>query len=317
GRRRRVGHPRHAGAVRRRRPRQVRVGGAARPPLTRPQAGEGVIMTDRRDQTVLTTGANSGIGLATVVEIARRGYHAVGTVRTQEKADAVAAAARDAGVKVETAILDVTHADDVAQLIDRHRPYGLVNNAGYSITGAIEDVADDEARAALDTMVLAPMRMARLAIPHMRERGEGRIVNVSSVYGRVTTPLTGWYQGAKHALEALTDALRTEVAGAGIRVVLVEPGGFRTGIWEEAERQIETRAGSRFDNAYRRTLQSTRLAQPIMGDPGQVARVIAGAMSGFTRPRYLVGYDAAAITLWSRLTPTDIKDRLQRLVLGL
>ncbi|HYU38581.1 MAG TPA: SDR family NAD(P)-dependent oxidoreductase [Acidimicrobiia bacterium] len=274
-------------------------------------------MTDRGNQTVLTTGANSGIGLATVLEVARRGYRSVGTVRTQEKAEAVKAAARDGGVKVETEILDVTHADAVAQLIDRHRPYGLVNNAGYSITGAIEDVTDDEARAALETMVLAPVRLARLAIPHMRERGEGRIVNVSSIYGRVTTPLTGWYQGAKHALEALTDALRMEVAGSGIRVVLVEPGGFRTGIWEETERQIDKRAGSRFDSAYRRTLQSTRLAQPIMGDPGQVARVIAGALSGFTRPRYLVGYDAAAIALWSRLTPTEIKDRLQRLVLGL
>ena len=274
-------------------------------------------MSDRRDQTVLTTGANSGIGLATVLKVARRGYRAVGTVRTQEKANLVAAAARDAGVDVETAILDVTHAADVAQLVDRHRPYGLVNNAGYSITGAIEDVDDEEARAALETMVLAPMRMARLAIPHMRERGEGRIVNVSSIYGRVTTPFTGWYQGTKHALEALTDALRMEVAGSGIRVVLVEPGGFRTGIWEETERQIDKRSGSRFDRAYRRTLQSTRLAQPIMGDPGQVARVIAGAMSGFTRPRYLVGYDAAAIALWSRLTPTEIKDRLQRLVLGL
>jgi NAD(P)-dependent dehydrogenase (short-subunit alcohol dehydrogenase family) len=275
------------------------------------------MMTDRREQTVLTTGANSGIGLATVVEVARRGYRSVGTVRSQEKADVVAAAARDAGVEVETAILDVTHAADIEQLVDRHRPYGLVNNAGYSITGAIEDVTDEEALAALETMVLAPMRLARLAIPHMRERGEGRIVNVSSIYGRVTTPLTGWYQGAKHALEALTDALRMEVAGSGIRVVLVEPGGFRTGIWEETEREIDKRAGSRYDSAYRRTLQSTRLAQPIMGDPGRVARIIAGALSGFTRPRYLVGYDAAAIALWSRLTPTEIKDRLSRIVLGL
>jgi NAD(P)-dependent dehydrogenase (short-subunit alcohol dehydrogenase family) len=274
-------------------------------------------MTDRRDKTVLTTGANSGIGLATVLEVARRGYHSLGTVRSQKKAKVVARAARKAGVEVETTILDVTHASDAADLIDRYRPHGLVNNAGYSITGAIEDVTDDEARDALETMVLAPVRLARIAIPYMRERGEGRIVNVSSVYGRVTTPLTGWYQGAKHALEALTDALRTEVAGSGIRVVLVEPGGFRTGIWEETERQIGKRAGSRFNNAYRRTLQSTRLTQPIMGEPEQVARVIAGALSGFTRPRYLVGYDAAAITLWSRLTPTEIKDRLQRLVLGL
>jgi short-subunit dehydrogenase len=274
-------------------------------------------MTDRRDQTVLTTGANSGIGLATVVEIARRGYRSVGTVRTQKKAKVVAKAARDARVEVETAILDVTQAADTAELVERYRPYGLVNNAGYSITGAIEDISDDEARAALETMVLAPLRLARLAVSHMRERGEGRIVNVSSIYGRVTTPLTGWYQGAKHALEALTDALRMEVAGSGIRVVLVEPGGFRTGIWEETERQIGKRVGSRYDPAYRRTLQSTRVTQPLMGDPAHVARVIAAALSGFTRPRYLVGYDAAAVALWSRLTPTEIKDRLQRLVLGL
>jgi NAD(P)-dependent dehydrogenase (short-subunit alcohol dehydrogenase family) len=274
-------------------------------------------MIDRRDKTVLTTGANSGIGLATVLEVARHGYHSVGTVRTQKKATVVANAARDAGVAVETAMLDVTHATAAAELVDRYRPYGLVNNAGYSITGAIEDINDEEARDALETMVLAPMRLARLAIPYMRGRDEGRIVNVSSIYGRVTTPLTGWYQGAKHALEALTDALRTEVAGAGIRVVLVEPGGFRTGIWEETERQIGKRAGSQFDRAYQRTLQTTRLTQPIMGEPEHVARVIAGALSGFTRPRYLVGYDAAAINLWSRLTPTEIKDRLQRLVLGL
>lgn len=274
-------------------------------------------MTERRDQTVLTTGANSGIGLATVLEVARRGYRTVGTVRSQSKAEAVAAAASDADVEVETAILDVTDAGAAAEIVDRYRPYAVVNNAGYSITGAIEDVTDDEALAALRTMVLAPMRLARLAIPHMHERREGRIVNVSSIYGRVTTPLTGWYQGAKHALEALTDALRMEVAGSGIRVVLVEPGGVRTGIWEETEREVQKRAGSRYDTAYHRTLQGTRLAQPIMGAPGQVAKVIAGALSGFTRPRYLVGYDTAAISLWSRLTPTEIKDRLSRLVLGL
>jgi NAD(P)-dependent dehydrogenase (short-subunit alcohol dehydrogenase family) len=274
-------------------------------------------MTERRDQVVITTGANSGIGLATVLEIARRGYRSVGTVRSTKKAKVVTAAAREAGLDVDTAILDVTDAVSSAHVIERYRPYAIVNNAGYSITGAIEDVTDDEAHAAIETMVVAPMRLARLAIPHMRERGEGRIVNVSSIYGRVTTPLTGWYQGTKHALEALTDALRMEVAGSGIRVVLVEPGAFRTGIWEETEREIEKRAGSRYDSAYRRSLQGTRLAQPLMGDAGKVARVIAGALSGFTRSRYLVGYDANAIALWSRVTPTEIKDRLQRVFLGL
>jgi NAD(P)-dependent dehydrogenase (short-subunit alcohol dehydrogenase family) len=271
-----------------------------------------------RPRTVLTTGANSGIGLATVIEVARRGYRSVGTVRSSAKAEQVRKEAAAAGAEVETRILDVTDEWGCASVVDEVRPYALVNNAGYGGVGAIEDVTDDEARSTLETMVLGPMRLARLAIPHMRARAEGRIVNVSSIYGRTTTPLTGWYQGAKHALEALSDALRMEVAGAGIRVVLVEPGGFKTGIWEDQERDVERRAGSRYEGAYRRSLTATRLSQPVMGDPGRVARVIAGAIGNrWARSRYLVGYDALAIATWSRLTPTELKDRLTRIVLGL
>jgi len=108
---------------------------------------------------------------------------------------------------------------------------GIVNNAGYSGIGAIEDVTDEEARHQLETMVVAPMRLARLALPHMREQGSGRVVNVSSIYGITTTPFSGWYQACKHALEAASDALRLEVARDGVRVILIEPGGFKTGIW--------------------------------------------------------------------------------------
>jgi NAD(P)-dependent dehydrogenase (short-subunit alcohol dehydrogenase family) len=268
--------------------------------------------------TALTTGANSGIGLATVLELARRGFRSVGTVRSAAKAEAVANAAAGVGVDIETAILDVTDADGCAEVIRTYEPTALVNNAGYSVTGAIEDVDDAEARAAFETMVLAPVRLARLAVPHMRECNRGRVVMVSSIYGRTTTPLTGWYQGCKHALEGLTDALRMEVARDGIGVSLVEPGGFKTGIWEETEREIAKREGSRYDTAYRRTLGSTRLYQPFMGDPVRCARVIASALTArFPRPRYLVGYDAQALALWSSFTPTRVKDEIVRRTLGL
>ena len=273
-------------------------------------------MNDRR--VALTTGANSGIGLATTLELARLGFRSVGTVRSEAKAAVVVNAARDADVDVETVQLDVTDPDACARTMEELKPFAVINNAGSSITGSIEDVTDAEARAAFETMVLAPMRLARLAIPHMRSRGEGRIVNVSSIYGRTSTSLTGWYQGAKHALEGLSDALRMELSRDGIRVILVEPGGFRTGIWAEAERDVATRAGSRYEAAYRRTLDVTRRWEPFMGDPVRCAKTIGGALTTRRpRARYLVGYDAHALALWNSLTPTQMKDRIIRIVMAL
>jgi short-subunit dehydrogenase len=283
--------------------------------VSKSQHGE----TGKRD-VVLTTGANSGIGLASVIELARAGYRSVGSVRSKTKANAVHKAAKEAGVEVETVLLDVTDADACDAALDDIGAdlYGLVNNAGFGITGAIEDVSDDEARVTLETMVVAPMRLAKLALPGMRKAQRGRIVNVSSIMGLVTTPLAGWYQGAKHALEALSDALRIEVAGDGIHVALVEPGGFRTSIWEDMQRDIEKRGESRFGTAYRRSQQGLQLTTPVMGEPRQCAKVITSVMTTrHPRPRYLVGVDARAIATVNRLTPTALKDRVTRIALGL
>lgn len=269
-------------------------------------------------RTVLTTGANSGIGLATALELARLGFDSVGSVRSAAKARAVRRAAKEAGLQVRTVVLDVTDADACARVIEDLRPFGLVNNAGYSVAGAVEDVDDAEARRSVETMVLAPMRLARLAIPHMRDAGGGRIVNISSILGLATTPLTGWYQASKHAIEALSDALRVEVARDRIRVVLIEPGGFRTGIWQEASDEMERRAGSRYGTAYERAQRGVRLSERLMGAPSGVASAIGRAMTaGRPRPRYLVGPDAQALAVWSRIAPTEVKDRLARLSLGL
>ena len=275
-------------------------------------------MTGRRDRTVLTTGANSGIGLATVLHLAGLGFRSVGSVRSEAKATEVAEAAASAGTSVDTVLLDVTDAERCAAVIEELRPWAVVNNAGYSGMGAIEDTTDEEARHQLETMVVAPMRLARLALPHMREAGEGRVVNISSIYGLTTTPFSGWYQACKHALEATSDALRLEVARDGVKVVLIEPGGFKTGIWKEFEEDVARHAGSNYEVGYQRTRTLLKLFMGFMGEPEGGAKAIGKALTVRSpRARYLVGPDAHAIAVGQPLIPTAIRDRIIRLVTGL
>lgn len=275
-------------------------------------------MTDRSGQTVLTTGANSGLGLATVVHLARLGFHSVGSVRSAAKATAVSRAAEKAGVSVETVRLDVTNAEGCAAIVAKLRPWALVNNAGYLGLGAVEDVTDDEARRLFETMVLAPLRLARLALPRMRDAGGGRIVNISSIYGRTTTPLAAWYQAAKHALEAASDALRMEVARDGIKVILIEPGGIKTGLWGQLDENVGRYRGSHYDASYERTRALVRAYMGFMADPERVAHCIGKALTtGSPRARYLVGPDAQAIAAAQPLIPTQLRDRVTRLVAGL
>jgi NAD(P)-dependent dehydrogenase (short-subunit alcohol dehydrogenase family) len=269
------------------------------------------------ERSVLITGAGSGIGLATALALARHGYHTVGGVRSAEKTRRLADAAASAGLAVETVALDVTDPQSCARAIEQVRPWALVNNAGFAAGGAIEDVDDAEARAALETMVVGPMRLARLALPHMRARGGGRIVNVSSVYGWNTTPLTGWYQAAKHALEGLSDALRVEVASSGVSVIVVQPGTVRTPMWRRPEADLVRWQGSRYEPAYRRFLAGVRMARPIMADARRVAAKVARAITARSpRARYLVGYDAWLLATVDHV-PTAMRDRLFRHLLRL
>lgn len=273
-----------------------------------------------RGRVVLTTGATSGIGLATAVELARRGWQSVATYRSEHKLAELGERAREAGVSVDAIRLEVTDVasceEAIATVVSRHGGlHALVNNAGQGLKAAVEDTSDEEARRLLETMVVAPARLCRLALPHLRAAGGGRIVNVSSIYGRTTTPLSGWYQAAKHALEGLTDALRAEVSGDNVQVILVEPGGFRTSIWEEQEAANPT---ERYETAYRRSKRALSAASPLLGDPATCAKVIAGALeSRLVRARYLVGADAYLAAAVLPLTPPVVKDRIARAILGL
>lgn len=273
---------------------------------------------------VLITGANSGIGLAATLLLARRGWETWGTVRSKAKATALAAAAKDAGVAdlVRPLVLDVSNDRAVvAKWPELPDFYAVVNNAGYSELGAVEEVSAKDARAQLDINVVAPAVVASCALPGMRERGAGRIVMVTSIAGRAAImPLNGWYHASKFALEALSDVLRMEVAGFGVKVAIVEPGFFKTGIGDSARDRADVRVGegSPYAAAYRRATTGLDMFDRFAPPPDMVAQVIASAIES-SRPlrRYLVGADAVTIASTHPFIPRALTDAATRLITGL
>lgn len=267
-------------------------------------------------RTVVVTGAGRGIGLAVAVEVARAGFDVVGTVRREERPDDLLAAARDAGVEVRVAVLEVAEEASCRELVDGEAPWGVVNNAGYAQAGAIVDVSDDEAREQLEVLVLGPARLGRLASRHMRAAGGGRIVNISSIAAELSSPLLGWYQAAKAALEGVSDAMRMELEADGIDVVLVQPGVIRTDIWQDAREELER--PTRFTSATARWRQVTRRLEPFMSSPEAVARTVRSALTDDRpRDRYPVGLDAQVLTRVARVVPVPVTDLLTRVLFRL
>ena len=275
-------------------------------------------------KSVVVTGANSGIGLVTCLELAGAGYDVIGTARSTAKTARLHEVAATRGVEVRSVVLDVDDAAscgsavaEIAAMTDGG-PWGLVNNAGFAQSGAVEDVADELVRAQLETNVVAPIRLARLVLPSMRARGDGRIVNISSIAGRLSTPLMGWYCASKHALEAVTDALRMEVEADGVRVVLIEPGMFGTDIWSAAqEGGFPAPSHPRYALAYSRT-QRLGTRSHRLPDPVWVARTVRVALGNpVPLPRYLVGLDAVGGVLAETVVPTAVTDYVKALGAGL
>jgi NAD(P)-dependent dehydrogenase (short-subunit alcohol dehydrogenase family) len=220
-------------------------------------------------------------------------------------------------------VLDVSDHDEVvARWPELPAFYGVVNNAGYSELGAVEEVSAAQARRQLDVNLIAPAVVSSCALPAMRERGAGRIVMISSIAGRAAIlPLNAWYHASKFGLEALSDVLRMEVASFGVRVSVVQPGFFKTGIEQRARDQAVTRAAvddSPYRRAYGRVQSTTDLISSVAPPPGMVARTIVGAVeSRRPRHRYLVGADAIGIAVANPLVPRQVTDTVARLVADL
>jgi NAD(P)-dependent dehydrogenase (short-subunit alcohol dehydrogenase family) len=244
-------------------------------------------------RTWFITGASSGFGHELAEAVLERGDAVVAAARSTDSLTDLGPDERVLAVR-----LDVTDPDQreevVTAALDRFgRIDVLVNNAGRTQVGAVEETTDEELRALFDLHFFAPAALTRLVLPHMREQGSGAIVQMSSVGGQVTAPGFGAYCATKFALEGLSETLQAEVAGFGVHTLIVEPGAFRTGLF---------RPGAAYESAemseYEQTVGPTRayvrdnhLEQP--GDPAKAVRAIIEALDAYEPPlRLVLGADA-------------------------
>jgi NAD(P)-dependent dehydrogenase (short-subunit alcohol dehydrogenase family) len=254
-------------------------------------------------RAVLITGCSSGIGQATATKLAAEGWTVYATARKQADLAAVEAAG------CRTLALDVTNLASMTAAVrtieKNHGAVGvLINNAGYSQTGAFEAVPIERVRSQFETNVFGPVQLAQLVLPAMRAQGWGKIVNLSSMGGKLVFPGGAYYHATKHALEAMSDALRFEVRGFGIDVVLIEPGLIKSGFSDAAVSSMQLRpdVGLTYHQFHAAVAKATKdsyetgpLAR-LSGKPDDVAKVILRALTA-RRPkaRYRVTLSATML----------------------
>ncbi|MFP8953572.1 SDR family oxidoreductase [Natrialbaceae archaeon A-arb3/5] len=265
-----------------------------------------------RKKCVLITGCSSGIGRATARAFLEEAWQVIATARNTDDITDLA----EAGCT--TLELDVTDPDQVADVVERTVEIGgaidcLVNNAGYAQMGPIEDVSTADLHRQFDVNVYGPHRLARAALPHMRAQGAGRIINVSSVMGRLSVPGSGAYSGSKHALEAMSDSLRGEVEEFGIDVVVIEPGPVDTGFADRIDEELpETERTPAYEALYElyddMQLIGGGSGGPFASEPDDVATAILEAGTHPEPPaRYPVG-PLGQFGVYARFLPDRVRD---------
>lgn len=273
-------------------------------------------MPDNSIKTALITGASSGIGEATALQLAELGYTVYAGARRMQRMSDLA----DRGIR--TRALDVTDDATMVALVEdiiseTGRIDVLVNNAGYGLYGALEDVPIEEARRQFEVNLFGLARLTQLVLPQMRAQRDGYVVNVSSMGGKIWEPLGSWYHASKFAVEGLSDSLRVEVAAFGIKVVIIQPGTIRSEWSGIAADQLEaTSANTPYAGQAKIIGGALRAVDrmQLASGPEVVAEAIAKAVqSPKPRTRYVVGGGARGILLAERILPDRGFDRFIQL----
>ncbi len=268
---------------------------------------------DSTQKTALITGATDGLGKALALLLAERGYRVFAAGRSQEKLAQLDAAAREKKVPLESVALDVCSDDSVKHGVEHVLGKAgaidvLVNNAGVNYTAAVEDLSMEAWRAQFETNFFGVLRVTRAVLPQMRERRCGRILMMSSISGLVTAPTQGAYSSSKHALEALSNALRMELYPFRIPVVLIEPGYIVTGIGNAAAELSKpyVEKGGPYASLYARFFISVNAARArSKTTPEDCARVMLHAIeTPRPKPRYGVT-SLYHFMKWSKWLLTD------------
>lgn len=277
---------------------------------------------------VLITGASTGIGAACAIGCAERGMTVFAGVRDLVAGDALQAMGGKAIIPVELDVTDGESITNAADVVARHVGEaglsGLVNNAGIAIGSPLELIPLQQLRRQLEVNVVGQIAVTQAVLPLLR-RARGRIVNMGSIAGRGTIPMMGAYSASKHALEALTDALRLELYPWGIEVSIIEPGAIATPIWDKSMQislglESEMPAGGR--HLYEATARSVResvgqAAARAIPANAVVKAVLHALTAKRPRTRYLVGRDAKLRALMLRWLPDRLQDWILKKVLKL